>query len=50
MKPPAFLYHDPRTVEEAIGLLARLDNARRVRGDASGIATRPCAGASRIPA
>jgi carbon-monoxide dehydrogenase medium subunit len=27
MKPPPFSYHDPRTVSEAVGLLARLDNA-----------------------
>ena len=35
MKPPAFLYHDPRTVEEAVGLLARLDNARLLAGGQS---------------
>src|ERR1700739_2600332 len=35
MKPPPFSYHDPRTVEEAVGLLARLDNAKLLAGGQS---------------
>ncbi len=35
MKPPAFAYHDPATIEEAIGLLGRLDNARLLAGGQS---------------
>jgi aerobic carbon-monoxide dehydrogenase medium subunit len=29
MKPPPFQYHDPKTLAEAVGLLATLDNASR---------------------
>ena len=32
MKPAPFTYHDPRTVAEACGLLARLENARVLAG------------------
>ena len=35
MKPPPFSYHDPRTVEEAVGLLARLENAKLLAGGQS---------------
>ncbi|MCC6887580.1 MAG: xanthine dehydrogenase family protein subunit M [Hyphomicrobiales bacterium] len=35
MKPPPFVYHDPTTVEEAAGLLARLDNALPLAGGQS---------------
>jgi carbon-monoxide dehydrogenase medium subunit len=35
MKPPPFSYHDPRTVAEAIGLLASLDNAKLLAGGQS---------------
>jgi carbon-monoxide dehydrogenase medium subunit len=35
MKPPVFAYHDPRTTEEAVGLLGRLDNARLLAGGQS---------------
>jgi carbon-monoxide dehydrogenase medium subunit len=35
VKPPAFAYHDPATIEEAIGLLGRLDNARLLAGGQS---------------
>ncbi|HZS85487.1 MAG TPA: xanthine dehydrogenase family protein subunit M [Stellaceae bacterium] len=35
MKPPAFLYHDPRSIDEAVALLARLDNARLLAGGQS---------------
>src|SRR4029077_15453026 len=35
MKPPPFSYHDPRTVADAIGLLARLDNAKVLAGGQS---------------
>jgi carbon-monoxide dehydrogenase medium subunit len=35
MKPPPFRYHDPATVEEAVGLLGRLDNARLLAGGQS---------------
>lgn len=35
MKPPAFAYHDPETLEEAIALLARLPNARALAGGQS---------------
>jgi carbon-monoxide dehydrogenase medium subunit len=35
MKPPAFQYHDPKTVAEAVGLLARLDNAKLLAGGQS---------------
>jgi carbon-monoxide dehydrogenase medium subunit len=35
MKPPAFAYHDPGTVEEACTLMATLDNARLLAGGQS---------------
>jgi carbon-monoxide dehydrogenase medium subunit len=35
MKPPPFAYHDPTTVDEAVGLLARLDNAVPLAGGQS---------------
>lgn len=35
MKPPRFSYHDPRSVSEAVGLLARLENARPLAGGQS---------------
>jgi aerobic carbon-monoxide dehydrogenase medium subunit len=35
MKPPAFSYHDPRTVTEAVGLLGSLDNAKLLAGGQS---------------
>jgi len=35
MKPPPFGYHDPATLEEALGLLARLDNAKLLAGGQS---------------
>jgi carbon-monoxide dehydrogenase medium subunit len=35
MKPPPFQYHDPKTVAEAVGLLATLDNAKLLAGGQS---------------
>jgi carbon-monoxide dehydrogenase medium subunit len=35
MKPPAFAYHDPRTVADAVALLASLDNAKLLAGGQS---------------
>jgi carbon-monoxide dehydrogenase medium subunit len=35
MKPPPFSYHDPRTVNDAVGLLGRLDNAKLLAGGQS---------------
>jgi len=35
MKPPAFSYHDPRSVADVVGLLARLDNAKLLAGGQS---------------
>jgi len=35
MKPAPFIYHDPRTVNEAVGMLASLDNARVLAGGQS---------------
>jgi aerobic carbon-monoxide dehydrogenase medium subunit len=35
MKPPAFSYHDPRTVADAVGLLGSLDNAKLLAGGQS---------------
>jgi carbon-monoxide dehydrogenase medium subunit len=35
MKPPPFDYHDPRTVDDAVGLLGRLDNAKLLAGGQS---------------
>jgi carbon-monoxide dehydrogenase medium subunit len=35
MKPPPFSYHDPRTVADTVGLLARLENAKLLAGGQS---------------
>jgi len=35
MKPPAFSYHDPATVADAVGLLSRLENAKLLAGGQS---------------
>ena len=35
MKPPAFQYHDPKTLAEAVGLLGTLDNAKLLAGGQS---------------
>jgi len=35
MKPPPFSYHDPRTVADAVGLLATLENAKVLAGGQS---------------
>jgi aerobic carbon-monoxide dehydrogenase medium subunit len=35
MKPPLFSYHDPRTIGDAVNLLARLDNAKLLAGGQS---------------
>ncbi|HEY4265775.1 MAG TPA: xanthine dehydrogenase family protein subunit M [Micropepsaceae bacterium] len=35
MKPPPFRYYDPGTVEEAVGLLSRLENAKLLAGGQS---------------
>jgi carbon-monoxide dehydrogenase medium subunit len=35
VKPPVFAYHDPRSIEEAVGLLGRLENARLLAGGQS---------------
>ena len=35
MKPPAFAYHDPHSIEDALTLLATLDNARLIAGGQS---------------
>lgn len=35
MKPPPFSYHDPQTVDEAVTLLGRLDNAKLLAGGQS---------------
>jgi aerobic carbon-monoxide dehydrogenase medium subunit len=35
MKPPPFSYHDPRSTADAVGLLARLDNAKLLAGGQS---------------
>jgi aerobic carbon-monoxide dehydrogenase medium subunit len=35
MKPPLFSYHDPRTIGDVVGLLARLDNAKLLAGGQS---------------
>lgn len=35
MKPPPFSYHDPRSIPDAIGLLARLENAKLLAGGQS---------------
>ena len=35
MKPPPFSYHDPKTVDEAVSLLRRLENAKLLAGGQS---------------
>ena len=35
MKPPPFSYHDPRSINDVINLLGRLDNARLLAGGQS---------------
>jgi aerobic carbon-monoxide dehydrogenase medium subunit len=35
MKPPPFSYHDPQTIDEAVALLGRLDNAKLLAGGQS---------------
>lgn len=35
MKPPAFTYHDPRTISDVVGLLASSDNAKLLAGGQS---------------
>jgi aerobic carbon-monoxide dehydrogenase medium subunit len=35
MKPPPFSYHDPRKVDDVVGLLGRLDNAKLLAGGQS---------------
>jgi carbon-monoxide dehydrogenase medium subunit len=35
MKPPPFRYYDPRSVDEAVGLLSRLENAKLLAGGQS---------------
>ena len=35
MKPAPFIYHDPRSLSEAVALLATLDNARALAGGQS---------------
>ena len=35
MKPPPFGYHDPRTIDDVVGLLVRLDNAKLLAGGQS---------------
>src|SRR6266571_4395168 len=35
MKPPPFSYHDPRTVNDAVGLLGSLENAKLLAGGQS---------------
>ncbi|WP_427184407.1 FAD binding domain-containing protein [Bordetella bronchialis] len=35
MKPSVFTYHDPHTIDDAVGLLGRLDNARALAGGQS---------------
>lgn len=35
MKPPVFSYHDPRTLDEAVGLLSTLENAKVLAGGQS---------------
>jgi aerobic carbon-monoxide dehydrogenase medium subunit len=35
MKPPPFRYHDPKTVNEAVALLAQLENAKLLAGGQS---------------
>ncbi|MEC8463777.1 MAG: FAD binding domain-containing protein, partial [Pseudomonadota bacterium] len=35
MKPPPFTFHDPRSIDEAVGLLAEKDNAKILAGGQS---------------
>ena len=35
MKPPAFAYHDPETIEDALALLGTLENAKLLAGGQS---------------
>src|SRR5262249_14460319 len=35
MKPPPFRYHDPKTVSEAVGLIASLENTKLLAGGQS---------------
>lgn len=35
MKPPAFAYHDPKSIDDALALLGKLDNARLIAGGQS---------------
>jgi carbon-monoxide dehydrogenase medium subunit len=35
MKPPPFAYHDPTTIEEAVDLIGRLENAMPLAGGQS---------------
>ncbi|OZI66732.1 FAD binding domain-containing protein [Bordetella genomosp. 11] len=35
MKPSVFTYHDPRTIDDAVGLVGRLENARPLAGGQS---------------
>lgn len=35
MKPPPFTYHDPRSIDDALGLLAEKDNAKLLAGGQS---------------
>jgi carbon-monoxide dehydrogenase medium subunit len=35
MKPPPFTYHDPRSIDDAVGLLAEKDNAKILAGGQS---------------
>lgn len=35
MKPPPFVYHDPRTIDDAVALLAEKDNAKLLAGGQS---------------
>ena len=35
MKPPPFSYHDPKTVDETVALLGRLENAKLLAGGQS---------------
>jgi carbon-monoxide dehydrogenase medium subunit len=35
MKPSVFTYHDPRTIDDAVGLIGRLENARALAGGQS---------------
>ena len=48
MKPPPFRYHDPATLDEALDLVATLDNAKLLAGGQSADAdAQPAARVSR---